>query len=223
LRLLRVGVVLKATSTASSSVASTWLGVKRREFAEEALAHLDALYRTALRLTRNRAEAEDLVQDVYLRAFRKVHQYELGTNCRAWLFTIMRRLFLNSLRDRDREQLIDDPRSYSSAHASATAPVSGNPEIEFFDAVLSRDVDRAVRSLPLVFREAVILVYLEGFSYQEAAEVLACPVGTVMSRLSRGRHLLRRALNRDALLRRTPARELLQIADSSVQASRLNR
>ena len=167
-----------------------------REFETSALAHLDALYRMALRLTRNRAQAEDLVQDAYLRAFGKFHQFEPGTNCRAWLFTIMRRLFLNGLRGRDREQLANDPDAcFTSAEASATAPASGNPEVEFFHAVLSRDVDRALESLPLVYREAVTLVYLEGFSYREAAEVLACPVGTVMSRLSRGRHLLRHALS----------------------------
>lgn len=185
--------------------------VNRRDFETSALAHMDALYRTALRLTRHHARAEDLVQDAYLRAFGKFHQFEPGTNCRAWLFTIMRRLFLNGLRGRDREPLANDPDScFTSAEASATTPASGNPEVEFFHAVLSHDVDRALESLPLVYREAVILVYLEGFSYREAAEVLACPVGTVMSRLSRGRHLLRRALSGAT-------------TESSEHASRLNR
>jgi RNA polymerase sigma-70 factor (ECF subfamily) len=207
-----------ALALSLSEIPWTSPAVKRREFEEYALAHLDALYRTALRLTRNRAQAEDLVQDAYLRAFRKFHQFEPGTNCRAWLFTIMRRLFLNSLRDRDREQLADDPDSCStSAEASATAPASGNPEVEFFHTVLSRDVDRALKSLPLVFREAVILVYLEGFSDREAAEVLACPVGTVMSRLSRGRRLLRHALSGGA----TPTS--LPTTESSERTSRLNR
>lgn len=191
--------------------------MKRREFEEDALAHLDALHRTAVRLTRNRAQAEDLVQDAYLRAFRKFHRFEPGTNCRAWLFTIMRRLFLNSLRDRDREQLAADPDSPSAAETSATAPASGNPEIEFFHTVLSRDIDRALKCLPLVFREAAILVYLEGFSYRETADVLSCPVGTVMSRLSRGRHLLRHALSGGGTLTSLPTTE------SSPRASRLNR
>src|SRR5574341_645048 len=100
-----------------------WLRLGRDQFEEYALPHLDALYRTAVRLTRNRAQAEDLVQEAYLRAFRKFHRFQPGTNCRAWLFTIMRRLFLNSLRDRDREQLANDPDSCpTSAEVSATAP-----------------------------------------------------------------------------------------------------
>lgn len=191
-----VEVARNMIDAASFQISWTSPAVKRREFETSALAHLDALYRTALRLTRNRAQAEDLVQDAYLRAFGKFHQFEPGTNCRAWLFTIMRRLFLNGLRGRHHEQLANDPDScFTSAEASATSPASGSPEVEFFHVALSRDVDRALKSLPLVYREAVILVYLEGFSYREAAEVLACPVGTVMSRLSRGRHFLRHALS----------------------------
>lgn len=192
-----------------------WPTSDRREFEGAALAHLDVLSRTALRLTRNRARAEDLVQDAYLRAFRSFHQFEPGTNCRAWLFTIMRRLFLNSLRDRNHEELTNDPDSYS-AEASGTAPAHGNPEVEFSRTALSRDVDRALKSLPLVYREAVILVYLEGFSYREAAEMLACPVGTVMSRLSRGRQLLRHALGGGD----TPAWR--PTTESSWRAPRLN-
>ena len=165
-------------------------------FEEDALVHLDVLYRMALGLTRNRAQAEDLVQDTYLRAFRHFARFEPGTNCRAWLFTILRRLFLNSVRGQGREQLGEDWDSNStSAEVSATAPASRNPEAELSHRVLSRDVNQALTALPLVFREAVILVDLEGFSYREAAQVLACPVGTVMSRLSRGRHLLRHALS----------------------------
>src|SRR5574341_213739 len=195
-----------------------WLRLGRDQFEEYALPHLDALYRTAVRLTRNRAQAEDLVQEAYLRAFRTFHRFQPGTNCRAWLFTIMRRLFLNSLRDRDREQLANDPDSCpTSAEVSATAPASGNPEVEFFHTVLSRDVDRALKSLPLVYREAVILVYLEGLSYREAAEVLGCPTGTVMSRLSRGRHLLRHALSSAPTTASPPPTE------SSERVPRLNR
>lgn len=164
-----------------------------REFEEQALVHLDSLYRTALRLTRNRAEAEDVVQDTYLRAFKSFHRFTPGTNCRAWLFTIQRHVFLNRVRRRQHEQLGDEP-TLEAAVASATAPASASPEDEFFQGVLPDEIDRALRALPPFFREAVILVDLEGFSYKEAAQALECPVGTVMSRLSRSRRLLRRAL-----------------------------
>lgn len=171
-------------------------GGRSREFEEVALVHLDALYRSALWLTHNRAEAEDLVQETCLRAFRSFHRFNPGTNCRAWLFTIMRNIYLNRLRRTGREVLEVDSLAWESAPESATALVSAgdNPEEEFFQAILHGDVDRALKTLPLVFREAVILVDVEGLSYKEAAEVLGCPVGTVMSRLSRGRYLLRQAL-----------------------------
>jgi RNA polymerase sigma-70 factor, ECF subfamily len=161
-----------------------------------ALVHLDALYQTALRLTRNRAEAEDVVQETFLRAFKSFHRFNPGTNCRAWLFTIMRNLFLNRLRRADREVLDADMALVDVAPESATAarPARDNPEEEFLQTVVHGDVDRALRALPLVFREAVVLADLEGLNYKEIAEVVGCPIGTVMSRLARGRQLLRRAL-----------------------------
>jgi RNA polymerase sigma-70 factor (ECF subfamily) len=175
-------------------------GDRSGEFEEVALAHLDSLYRSALRFTHNRAEAEDLVQEAYLRALRSFHRFNPGTNCRAWLFTIMRNLFLNRLRRAGREVLEDDSSAWGSVldSGSALALPSSSPEEEFLQTVLHGDVDRALRALPLVFREAVILVDLEGLSYKEVAQVLGCPMGTVMSRLSRGRHLLRQALQRFA-------------------------
>jgi RNA polymerase sigma-70 factor (ECF subfamily) len=109
------------------------------------------------------------------------------------MFTILRRTFLNRLRGRGREVLGED-LVLDVASASATAPATNNPETEFFRGVLAADIDRAVKDVPAVFREAVILVDLEGFSYREAAAALECPVGTVMSRLSRGRGCLRPAL-----------------------------
>lgn len=164
-----------------------------REFEEQALVHLDSLYRTALRLTRNRAEAEDVVQDTYLRAFKSFHRFAPGTNCRAWLFTILRRVFLSGVR-RGQDKQLGDELTLEAAVASATAPASDSPEGEFFRRILPADVEAALSALPLVFREAVILVDLEGFSYKEAARALECPVGTVMSRLWRSRRLLRGAL-----------------------------
>jgi RNA polymerase sigma-70 factor (ECF subfamily) len=163
-----------------------------------ALVHLDALYQTALRLTHNRAEAEDLVQETCLRAFRSFHRFNPGTNCRAWMFTIMRNVFLNRVRHAAREVLDPDMAMLDTATQSATVarPARDNPEEEFLQTVVHGDVDRALRSLPMVFREAVVLADLEGLSYKEVADVVGCPIGTVMSRLSRGRHLLRHALAR---------------------------
>ncbi len=170
------------------------------EFEEVALVHLDALYRFALRLTHNRAEAEDLVQEACLRAFLSFHRFNPGTNCRAWLFTILRHIFLNRLPRAGRERPEGDAalREVAPDGAPGQARVVGNPEEEFFQTVLHGDVDRALKALPLVFREAVVLADLEGLSYKEAGEALGCPIGTVMSRLSRGRHLLRQALARYA-------------------------
>ncbi len=167
------------------------------EFERVALVHLDALYRSALRLTHNRAEAEDLVQETCLRAFRSFHRFNPGTNCRAWLFTILRNAFLNRMRQGAHEVFEGESPAWDSSSRSVTdrgAPV-GHPEEEFFQTVLHGDVDRALKALPLAFREAVILADLEGLSYKEISQVLGCPIGTVMSRLSRGRGLLRQALS----------------------------
>jgi RNA polymerase sigma-70 factor, ECF subfamily len=171
-----------------------------REFEEAALVHLDTLYRRALRLTHNRADAEDLVQETCLRAFRAFDRFNPGTNCRAWLLTILRNAFLNRIRRSGREipdgELTSGTRGLESAVEPPTA--RDNPEDEFFHTVLNGDVDRALKSLPLHFREAVALADLEGLRYKEIAQALHCPIGTVMSRLSRGRHLLRQALTRFA-------------------------
>jgi RNA polymerase sigma-70 factor, ECF subfamily len=170
-----------------------------REFEAVALVHLDACYRSALRLTHNRAEAEDLVQETYLRAFRSFHRFDPGTNCRAWLFTILRNAFLNRLRRDGREILLDDASPPEPpSDAPEAAGLGGSPEEQLVQTVLHGDVDRALRALPMPFREAVILADLEGLSYKEIAEVVGCPIGTVMSRLARGRRLLRSSLARFA-------------------------
>lgn len=160
-----------------------------------ALVHLDTLYQTALRWTHSRAEAEDIVQETFLRAFRAFDRFNPGTNCRAWLFTILRNVFLNTRRGHGRQ--VRDPDGVTAGDAAASATLSGvahNPEEHFFQTVLHGDVDRALRAVPMVYREAVILADLEGLTYKDIADVLGCPVGTVMSRLSRGRGLLRQAL-----------------------------
>ena len=168
------------------------------EFERVALVHLDALYHVALRLTRNRAEAEDVVQEAFLRAFRSFHRFNPGTNCRAWLFTILRNVFLNRIRAQGREVLEAEMGGLDQVEVTAGAHAGRNPEEQFLQTMLHGDVDRALTTLPLAFQEAVMLVDIEGLTYREVAEVVGCPVGTVMSRLSRGRALLRRALGRFA-------------------------
>jgi RNA polymerase sigma-70 factor, ECF subfamily len=173
-------------------------GGETEEFERVALVHLDALYHVALRLTRNRAEAEDVVQEAFLRAFRGFHGFNPGTNCRAWLFTILRNVFLNRVRTQGREVLEAEMGGFDQAEVTAEAGVGRSPEEHFMQTMLHGDVDRALTALPLAFREAVILVDIEGLTYREVADIVGCPIGTVMSRLSRGRALLRRALLRFA-------------------------
>jgi RNA polymerase sigma-70 factor, ECF subfamily len=163
-----------------------------------ALVHLDSLYHVALRLTRNRAEAEDVVQEACLRAFRSFHRFNPGTNCRAWLLTILRNVFLNRVRTQGREVLETEMGGLDYADMATEVHADNNPDEHFLQTMLHGDVDRALTTLPLAFREAVMLVDIEGLTYREVAEVLGCPIGTVMSRLSRGRALLRRALGRFA-------------------------
>ena len=158
--------------------------------------HLDSLDQTALRLTHNRAEAEDVVQETCLRAFRNFHRFTAGTNCRAWLFRILRNVFLNRIRDGSREVLDPQGAPAEGESAALTSPMIDveSPEEHLLQSVVHGDVDRALRALPLAFREPVVLADLEGFSYREIAEILECPIGTVMSRLFRGRRLLRQSL-----------------------------
>ena len=153
---------------------------------------LDSLYRVGLRLTRNSQEAEDLLQDMVLRALRAYESFESGTNFRSWMMTILMNTFISKYRKRMRERnvsldLIPEPSVADSAVAG------------LFNELLSDQVAAALREVPEVFRAAVVLVDLEHLSYRETAKVLNCPVGTVMSRLARGRGLLRRALRTIAI------------------------
>jgi RNA polymerase sigma-70 factor (ECF subfamily) len=175
-------------------------GDRSREFEETALVHLDTLYRSALRLTHNRAEAEDLVQEACLRAFRAFHRFNPGTNCRAWLLTILRNEFLKRLKKGGHEVLDRDPDDLPRGATSITdaGRTRGHPEEELLQTVLHGDVDRALKALPLAHREVVILADLEGLSYKEIAQVVDRPIGTVMSRLSRARAQLRELLGRFA-------------------------
>ena len=169
-------------------------------FEAEALASLDGLYRAALRLTRVPADAEDLVQDTYLKAFRSADSFEPGTNLRAWLFTILHNTALNRARDRSRDTVAVDSEIVDRA---ADAPPPGGvsagaaetPESLLIRETLAPELQAAIDALPEAFRQAVWLRDVEEFSYAEIAAMLSIPIGTVMSRISRGRHMLFERLN----------------------------
>src|SRR5438309_11826844 len=170
----------------------------RREFEGLALEHIDPLYSAALRLTKNERDAEDLVQDCFLRAYRFFDKFERGTNIKAWLFKILTNTFINRYRRNVKERSIVEGSERDAVHerfiSREATEYAANPEQFFFDRLLSDDVLRAVDALPIDFRLVVILADLQEFSYKEIAEILDCPVGTVMSRLYRGRKLLQKNL-----------------------------
>jgi RNA polymerase sigma-70 factor (ECF subfamily) len=168
-------------------------------FETEALSFLDALYRTALRMTRSEAEAEDLVQETYIRAFRFRHQFTPGTNLKAWLFRILTNTFINQYRRKaarpDTTELDDVEESILYRHMRDVSPgsASPDPEAELIDNTHSSEVKDALEALPEKFR-TTLLLDVEGFSYKEIAEMLDIPIGTVMSRLHRGRKFLQKRL-----------------------------
>lgn len=170
--------------------------LSKEGFAEEALPCMEAVYRFALRLTAgNAAAAEDLVQDTFLRAYRSWETYTRGTSCRSWLFTICRNLFLRSRERAGRapEQTATDLDMNVEAVAAVTVfqqLQDADPAQAFFDSFVDDEVKRAIESLPREFREVVVLSDLESLSYQEIADVIGSPLGTVKSRLYRGRRLL---------------------------------
>lgn len=169
----------------------------RADFEREAVPHLSALYSAALRLTRNERDAEDLVQDAMLRAYRFFDTFEAGTNCKAWLFRILTNVFCNRYRERERERVILDEAESSDANVqqfTAGAEATRDVESALLGRIVSEDVERALAQVPQDFRLAVILADLEDFSYKEIAEIMECPAGTVMSRLYRGRKILQKLL-----------------------------
>ena len=158
------------------------------EFTREALSYVDSLFGTALRLTRRPADADDLVQDTYLKAFRSASQFQRGTNLKAWLFTILHNTFRN-MRRHDGRNPVDVDSEYVE-QAPARAPNEYSPEELLTRATLDADLQAALDEMPEAFREAVWLRDVEEFPYAEIAEMLGIPVGTVMSRISRGRRML---------------------------------
>ncbi len=182
--------------------------VRGAAFEADALAQLDSLYRTARRLTRNAADAEDLVQDTFLKAFRAADRFEPGTNLRAWLFTILHNAARNRARDHARDAIVIDSEAVERAAqlapgAGQPAP-GGTPESLLVRETLGPELQAAIDAMPDAFREAVWLRDVEEFSYAEIAGMLSIPVGTVMSRISRGRQALYERLQSSVASRRSP-------------------
>lgn len=172
----------------------------RQEFAEQAMQYAPQLYSAALRMTRNRADAEDLVQEAYLRGFRSFHTFSEGTNLRAWLFRILTNAYINSYRAKQRRPDetdladVEELYLYRRLGSFETAAASLSAEEQFLDLFTDDEVKAALEGLPENFRLPVLLADVDGFSYKEIAEMLDIPIGTVMSRLHRGRKAMQRAL-----------------------------
>ncbi|MCC7106538.1 MAG: sigma-70 family RNA polymerase sigma factor [Chloroflexi bacterium] len=172
---------------------------RRDSFEQEALPHLDALYRTALRMTRNPQDAEDLVQETYLRAYRFFDRFQPGTNLRAWLFKILTNNYINTYRKASQEPRVaslEDQEEFSLYALLSRQGALGGVTVEdqVLDAFAEDDILAAIDNLPDAFRMTVLLADVEGFSYKEIAEITDVSIGTVMSRLFRGRRLLQKAL-----------------------------
>ena len=169
----------------------------RARFERDVIPLLPNLYGAALRLTRNPQDAEDLIQESYLRAFRGFAGFEEGTNLRAWMYRILTNTFINTYRKKQREPVtirdeeIEDWYLYDRLGESG---VEASAETEVLERIPDEDVQRALEGLPENFRMAVLLADVEGFSYKEIAEIMDTPIGTVMSRLHRGRKALQKAL-----------------------------
>jgi RNA polymerase sigma-70 factor (ECF subfamily) len=170
-------------------------GDLRGRFEREALPLLSNLYSAALRLTRNPADAEDLVQETYLRAYRGFGSFRPGTNLRAWMYRILMNTFINAYRKRQREpQTVPDEGIDEWYLYDRLAAAEASAESEVLERIPDEDVRAALDALPEGFRMAVLLADVEGFSYREIAEIMGIPIGTVMSRLHRGRRALEKAL-----------------------------
>jgi RNA polymerase sigma-70 factor (ECF subfamily) len=169
-------------------------------FSDLAMEYMPALYTAALRMTRNPADAEDLVQETYLKAYRAFGSFELGTNLKAWLYRILTNTYINSYRAKRRRPEVTDVEDvedlylYRHLVGDGAAGFGRSAEDEALDRFTDTDVKEAIESLPDTFRMAVLLADVEGFSYKEIAEITEVPIGTVMSRIHRGRKALQKAL-----------------------------
>ena len=172
----------------------------RARFAELTMEHMPALYSAALRMTRNPADAEDLVQETFLKAYRSFDRFEEGTNLKAWLYKILTNTFINSYRAAKRRpekadvEDVEDLYLYRRLGELRPTDVGRSAEEEVLGRITDDEVKQAIESLPEAFRIAVLLADVEGFSYKEIAEITDVPIGTVMSRIHRGRRALQKAL-----------------------------
>jgi len=175
----------------------------RAEFENIAIPHLSRLYAAAFYFTKDKTEAEDLVQETYLRAFSFFDHFTPGTNCRAWLLSIMRNLFINRYRQRRQEsESVNWDKIDSKCEimiAEAEKANSENPENLFFSKLMGNEISKALQRLPEEYRAAIVLVDIQDLTYEETAKIMECPIGTVRSRVSRGRRLLQVALRDYAL------------------------
>jgi RNA polymerase sigma-70 factor (ECF subfamily) len=176
-------------------------------FAEQAMDMMPSLYAAALRMTRNRADAEDLVQETYLRAYRGFGGFQEGTNLKAWLYRILTNTYINAYRAKKRRpdetelDEVEDLYLYRRIGGLEAAMVGRSAEDELLESFTDTEVKEAIEQLPENFRLAVLLADVEGFSYKEIAEILDVPIGTVMSRLHRGRKALQKQLYQFAVER----------------------
>ena len=179
----------------------------QQDFADQAMEYAPQLYSAALRMTRNQADAEDLVQEAYLRGYRSFHTFQEGTNLRAWLFRILTNAYINTYRAKQRRPQetdlgdVEDLYLYRRLGSMETAAAAMSAEEQVLDVFTDDEVKQALEGLPDNFRLPVLLADVEGFAYKEIAEMLDIPIGTVMSRLHRGRKAMQRALYEYAVAR----------------------
>ncbi|NIR50615.1 sigma-70 family RNA polymerase sigma factor [candidate division KSB1 bacterium] len=183
-----------------SQETNAYIVQKRREFEGLAFEHMDSLYSTALRMTKNELDAEDLVQDVYVRAFRFFHKFKRGSNFKAWIFKILTNTFINQYRKKSKQPPRVEFDKISSVYVENVNDDEASTQFpekfkeSNYDALFDDEIVSALGQLSDDFRTVVILADIESFSYKEIAEIVGCPIGTVMSRLSRGRKQLQNYL-----------------------------
>jgi RNA polymerase sigma-70 factor (ECF subfamily) len=171
--------------------------VSKTYFEQTALVHLDFLYNLGLKITRNEDDAQDLVQETFLRAYRFFDKYEPGTNCKAWLYRILKNTYINHYRKQHRRPMEVDFGAIEETQESQVEGTGGkpsDPEELLMNSLLREDVRQAFSQLPAGYREALALSLVAGYSYREIADMLGCPIGTIMSRIHRARKLMQKQL-----------------------------